>query len=324
MSQDPDIKSAAQASTKTLPTLLLVDDSPAIHRLMAVKLKNEGIDFLAAYSGPEALELASELKPALIILDVNMPDMDGFEVLLKLKEDSETHDIPVIMLSGSDDSKDKVRSFELGAMDYVTKPFEVAELRARIAAAIRISKLMALLEKQASIDALTGLGNRAYFNRRLEEEVAKAERNEQELTLLMCDLDHFKKLNDNYGHPAGDAVLETFAQVLKDHTRVYDVPCRYGGEEFTILLPDTNLTEAVGIANRIRLAIEAESWPQYPEMRATGSFGAATRSFDGSQSPAAWLEAADQALYSAKTTGRNRVHFFDGQESGEPVFKLAS
>lgn len=311
-------------SGKALPTLLLVDDSPAIHRLMAVKLKNEGIDFLAAYSGSEALEMAAEFNPALVILDVNMPEMDGFEVLRAMKENPQTHDIPVIMLSGSDDSKDKVRCFELGAMDYVTKPFQVAELRARIAAAIRISKLVEMLEKQASIDALTGLGNRAYFDRRLDEEVAKVARKEHELALIMCDLDHFKKLNDTYGHPAGDAVLETFAQVLKDHTRVYDVPCRYGGEEFTILLPGTSLTDAVAIANRFRAAIEAEAWPQYPGMRATGSFGVSVGAIDNSHSPAAWLEAADKALYSAKTSGRNRVHYFEASPAKEPVFKLAS
>ena len=310
-------------NAKALPTLLLVDDSPAIHRLLAVKLKNEGIDFVAAYSGPEALEIAKDVDPALVLLDVNMPDMDGVEVLHKLKADTKTHDIPVIMLSGDDDSEAKVRCFELGAMDYVTKPFQVAELRARIASAIRITKLMSLLEQQASIDALTGLGNRAFFDRRIEEEVNKASRSGDPLTLVMCDLDHFKKLNDGFGHPAGDAVLETYAGILKDQLRTYDVPCRYGGEEFAIILPGTGVPDSAAICERIRAAIEETSWVKYDGMKATSSFGITNIPAGDDKSAAAWIEAADQALYSAKSNGRNRVHMYTKTGEIAPAFKLA-
>lgn len=297
-------------SAKTLPTLLVVDDSPAIHRLLAVKLKNEGIDFVGAYSGAEAIEIARDIKPALVLLDVNMPEMDGFGTLHALQADPTTHDIPVIMLSGDNDSESKVRSFEMGATDYVTKPFQVAELRARIASAIRISKLMTMLEQQASIDALTGLGNRAFFDRRLTEEISEAARKKEPLTLVMCDLDHFKKLNDGFGHPAGDAVLESYAGILKDALRTYDIPCRYGGEEFAIILPGTGSPDSAMICERIRAALETETWAKYPGMKATSSFGVATRSLDGTEDAASWIEAADQALYAAKSSGRNRVHVF--------------
>ncbi len=310
-------------AAKALPTLLLVDDSPAIHRLLAVKLKNEGIDFVAAYSGEEAISVANDIKPALVLLDVNMPEMDGFQVLHALKADPETHDIPIIMLSGDDEPEAKVRCFELGAMDYVTKPFQVAELRARISNAIRISKLVELLEKQASIDALTGLGNRAFFDRRLEEEVNKASRTSDSLTLVMCDLDHFKKLNDGFGHPAGDAVLETYAQILKDQLRTYDIPCRYGGEEFAIILPNTDSPASSMICDRIRVALEAAEWPKYPGMKATSSFGVTNISHDGSHDSAAWITAADQALYSAKSNGRNCIHVFENADNIVPAFKLA-
>ncbi|MEM1422526.1 MAG: diguanylate cyclase [Planctomycetota bacterium] len=309
--------------SKSLPTLLLVDDSPAIHRLLAVKLKNEGIDFVAAYSGPEALEIAKDVAPALVLLDVNMPDMDGFEVLRRFKEDTSTHNIPIIMLSGDDDSDAKVRCFELGAMDYVTKPFQVAELKARIGSAIRITKLMSMLEQQASIDALTGLGNRAFFDRRLDEEVNKASRSGDPLTLVMCDLDHFKKLNDGYGHPAGDAVLETYSAILRDSLRTYDIPCRYGGEEFGIILPGTGIPDSAAICERIRVAIEETAWPKYEGMKATSSFGITSVPAGDAMTASAWIEAADQALYSAKSNGRNRVHMYTNTGDITPAFKLA-
>lgn len=311
-------------TTKSLPTLLLVDDSPAIHRLLAVKLKNEGIDFVAAYSGEEALGIAEDVKPALVLLDINMPDLDGYETLHRFKANPETHNIPIIMLSGSDDSAAKVRCFELGAMDYVTKPFQVAELRARIANAIRITKLMELLEQRASLDALTGLGNRAYFDQRLEEEIQKAARSKDPLSLIICDLDHFKKLNDGFGHPAGDAVLETYANVLREQLRTYDVPCRYGGEEFGIILPGTTQEEGANICERIRAALEAEEWIKYPGMKATSSFGVCSASADGTPTPAAWIEAADTALYSAKHNGRNCVHLHRSNADPVPALKQAA
>lgn len=289
------------------PILLLIDDAPNIHRLLAVKLKDEGIDFLAALCGEEGLQLAGTHQPSLILLDITMPDIDGFEVLRRLKNDSATMEIPVIILSAARDSELKVKAFELGAMDYVCKPFDVPELRARIQSAIRLTRLMRLLEQRAQIDALTGLWNRAHMNKRLEAEINQATRNGTPLSFVMCDLDHFKKLNDSLGHPAGDLALQTFARILQEQLRDYDTPCRYGGEEFGLILPNTPVREAAVVCERIRKTAEETTWRKYPEMRITGSFGVTDHPVENREDFEGWIEAADRTLYRAKQEGRNRV-----------------
>lgn len=299
------------------PIALLIDDSPYIHRLLAVKLKDEGLEFLAAFSAAEGLELAEAQMPSIILLDVNMPEVDGFEVLRRLKADTRTMNIPVIMLSGQAKSTDKVMAFELGAMDFVPKPFDVHELRARIQSAIKITQLMRLLENAARIDGLTGLWNRAYFNERLESELAGAVRKTAPISLVMCDLDHFKKLNDNFGHPAGDAVLQGFSQVVRQELRAYDIACRYGGEEFALILPGATIQEAAGVCERVRSAIEHKVWRKYPKLTVTGSFGVTACGLSGLNDAASWIEAADQALYAAKSSGRNQVRIFDNRLGAE-------
>lgn len=299
------------------PIALLIDDSPYIHRLLAVKLKDEGIEFLSAFSGAEGIELAESHTPAIILLDVNMPEMDGFEALKRLKADTRTMGIPVIMLSGQAKSTDKVMAFDMGAMDFVPKPFDVHELRARIQSAIKITQLMRLLENQARIDGLTGLWNRAYFNERLEAELASATRKALPISLVMCDLDHFKKLNDGFGHPAGDHVLQTFAQVLRAELRAYDIACRYGGEEFALILPGATQTETAGVCERIRASIAEKTWRKYPDMKVTGSFGVTACGLGGLNDAPSWIEAADRALYAAKSGGRNQVRLFDARLGAE-------
>lgn len=300
----------AARRTELNPVLLVIDDAPEIHRLLAVRLKDEGLDFVTALSGGEGLELAESQQPSLILLDLSMPDLDGFEVLHRLKDNRATMEIPVIVLSADTTAASKVRAFEIGAMDYVTKPMDIAELRARIQSAIRLSRLMKLLEQRAQIDGLTGLWNRNYFNDRLGRELAEASRKKTPMALVMCDLDHFKRLNDTYGHPAGDNVLQTFATILNRELRAYDIACRYGGEEFALILPRTSAEEAVGVCERVRRAIELMSFKKYPEMHATASFGVADRTDDGSYDPARFIEAADKTLYHAKQNGRNRVHIY--------------
>ncbi len=292
------------------PVLLLVDDQPAIHRLLAVKLRNEELEFLTAFTGEEALELAKEQQPSLILLDLTMPGMSGFEVLKALKENTDTMEIPVIIVSGSTDSRHKVRAFELGAMDYVCKPFDVPELRARIQSAIKLHRLMKMLEQRAQIDGLTGLWNRAYFDKRLEIELNSRRRTNRPLALVICDLDHFKLLNDNYGHPAGDTVLQGFASLLNHELRSSDVACRYGGEEFALILPETTPDEAIRACDRIRLAIDAKSWKNYEGLSATASFGLAHSDDLPVETAEEWIEAADSALYEAKRGGRNQVHAY--------------
>ncbi|MEM1166455.1 MAG: diguanylate cyclase [Planctomycetota bacterium] len=296
------------------PVLLVVDDSPAIHRLLSVKLRDEGLEFLTAYQGEEGLELAEAHQPALILLDVNMPGIDGFETLRRLKSHPETIEIPVIMLSGDDAPEQKVMCFELGATDFVTKPFDVSELRARIQSALRIRTLLIMLAQRAQVDGLTGLYNRAAFDTTVANEVARSIEEGEPLTLVMSDLDRFKRLNDTFGHQAGDAAIASFAQVMANEVRSYDFACRYGGEEFALILPGTAQEEATVLCERIRREVEQLSWAKYPEMSTTASFGMTNRAKDPAtpDDPRSWVEAADDALYMAKENGRNRIERFGG------------
>ena len=294
-------------SQEQKPVVLLIDDSPSIHRLLAYKLKNEGLEFLAAFTGGEGIELAVSQTPSLILLDLTLPDMNGLDVLRALKENPKTLTIPVIIISSNNSSQEKVAAFETGAMDFVCKPVDVPELRARMQSAIRFTRMMRTLEQRACIDALTELGNRARFDQLMNSELKESERSKFPLALAMCDIDHFKRLNDTYGHPAGDEVLRTFAGILTRSIRVYDEACRFGGEEFALILPNTRMDEAVGVCERVRKSLEAHAWTRYPDMRCTVSFGVTDRGISGSREPYAWVEAADRALYAAKHGGRNRV-----------------
>ena len=306
------------------PVVLLVDDAPEIHRLLGVKLRNDDLTLLSAFGGEEALDIAEDLQPSLMLLDLNMPGIDGLETLRRLKDQPNTVQVPVIILSGSTTSSDKVVSFELGATDYVTKPFDVPELRARIASSLRVTRLMKMLAQRAQIDGLTGLWNRAHLNDHLAAEIEQSKRSGDPLSLVMCDLDHFKNLNDTFGHPAGDLVLQSFAKVLNTELRRYDVACRYGGEEFALIIPSSDGQNTVQMCERIRVAIEEMTWARYPDMRVTGSFGVFTSNSGGLGEAADWIEAADRALYSAKESGRNRIHIYDDVSgSGKPPLRLA-
>lgn len=295
-----------------------------IHRVLGFRLKKEGLEFIAAFGGAEGLELALRQAPSLILLDLNMPGMDGFQVLRALKEDPRTIAIPVIVLSGATEAAEKVRAFDLGAMDYVCKPFDVHELRARISSALRIHRLMDMLSRRAQIDGLTGLWNRAHFNDRIASELSSRARSGANLALAICDLDKFKTLNDTFGHPAGDAVLEGFAGVLGAELRSYDIACRYGGEEFAIILPDTNRDQALAVCERVRAALEAKRWGNYPAVRATVSFGLTDQGKGGASDATPWVSAADEALYQSKQSGRNRVTLYREGEEGKPRLALAS
>ncbi len=303
------------ATTETKPTIenaapvvLLVDDSVDVHRLLQARLKHEQIQLMGATSGADALQMAEKLKVSCIMLDLDMPGMDGFEVLRALKDRPNTHSVPVIVLSGLNSSDDKVTAFDLGATDYVTKPFDLSELRARLRASLRLYHLLTLLAERADVDGLTGLGNRAHFNKRWAEQVAEATRYGHPLSLAMLDVDFFKKINDTYGHPAGDEVLQRIAALLQAMCRQYDVPCRFGGEEFALIMPNTGPGDAAKVAERIRLEIGGLTFPRHAEHKITASIGiAGTDGGTGSTTAEQWLELSDQGLYQAKRTGRNKV-----------------
>ncbi len=286
----------------------MVDDSPDLHRLVKARLKGEPAEFLAVTTGEEGIAKAAELLPAAILLDLDMPPPDGFAVLRAIKDDPRTVHIPVIVLSGKEGSHDKATAFELGAQDYVTKPFDFVEMRARLRAALRLSSLVRLLSERAEVDGLTGLPNRAAFNRRWETEVQENLRIGRPLSLAMFDIDHFKKINDTFGHPAGDEVLQEFARLVSSSIRSTDVVCRFGGEEFAAILPQATPEEARNVCERIRQRLSDQVFNKMPEHKVTVSIGlaSAARQVPGATAEG-WLEFADKALYSAKRGGRNRM-----------------
>jgi diguanylate cyclase (GGDEF)-like protein len=295
------------STVENKPVVLLIDDSVDVHRLLLARLRHEQIELIGTTKSCEGVDMAKRHKPATILLDVDMPGMDGFEVLRALKDDPATNNMPVIVLSAKAGSEDKVTAFDLGATDYVTKPFDLAELRARLRATLRLDHLLRLLSERADVDGLTGLGNRAAFNKRWTEKVAECRRYGTPLSLALLDVDFFKRINDTYGHPAGDQVLVELARMLQGESRAPDVACRYGGEEFALIMPNTGPQEAQVVAERVRDALAARVWQRHPDSPITASVGlVGTNGGCGDVTPEAWLEATDHNLYAAKRSGRNR------------------
>ena len=292
---------------KIIPKVLAIDDSELIHRLLEARLQGEDLELHSATSSEEGLQKARALKPELILLDISMEGMNGFELLDKLKEDIETQNIAVIFISGTDEPMDKVRGLDMGAIDFITKPFDAFELKARVRSALRNQYLMRMLEQRAQLDGLTGLWNRTYFDNRLTQEFSEAKRHRRYLTLALCDIDRFKRLNDQFGHPFGDRVLKHVSQIFSGG-RTSDIVCRYGGEEFGLIFPSTNIERGCEVAERLRVAIEAAKWPGNPDLVVTASFGVCDiECLEDDVTPEAMLKLADKMLYKAKQSGRNCV-----------------
>lgn len=307
------------ASTENKPKVVLIDDSVDVHRLLKTRLRTEPIDLEVFGDGKEGVAYCVQHRPSLVLLDLDMPVMDGFAVLRALRSDPATMNTSVVVLSSLTESQDKVAAFDLGATDYVTKPFDFSELRARVRSALRTQRLVQLLAERAEVDGLTGLANRAAFNRRWAQEAGESQRYGRPLSLAVLDIDHFKKINDTYGHPAGDEVIQGFARVISGHTRDCDIACRYGGEEFCIIMPETAPEAAKIVGERIREAMMDAVWPRHPEHTVTVSCGIAGIAAGQSALTAEqWLDRADKALYNAKHGGRNRV-VVDLIEAGPPL-----
>jgi len=291
--------------------ILAIDDSPDILDLLELRLRPEGASVERAQSAREGVEKATSDAPDLILLDLELPDASGFDACRTLKNHPLTRDVPVIFLTSDGDVDTKVHGFDLGAVDYVTKPFAASELRARVRAALRTKRYQDLLTARAQTDALTSLRNRAYFDERLVLEVQAALRYEREVGLLLIDLDHFKRANDSYGHPFGDSVLTRVGEVLQGSVRATDVACRYGGEELAVIATETNLEGGLILGERIRGYVESLRFvPKGRPISITASLGVAATELcrDRSQlSPRTLVDAADAALYRAKHSGRNCV-----------------
>jgi diguanylate cyclase (GGDEF)-like protein len=286
--------------------LLLVDDDVESLAIVRARLADDGIEISCATGGRAGLAAAKSRNPDLILLDLDMPDMTGFDVCRSLKADPQLCMIPVLFLSGSGSPDDKVRGLDLGAVDYVTKPFDAFELRARVRAAIRTKQLQDLLIEHAHIDPLTGLPNRRALMDRLQMEWTRMQRYGGELSFIMADIDRFKRVNDTYGHSIGDKVLQEVARTIAKQCRESDLPARFGGEEFAVLVPNEVISGAVHLAQRCRQEIEKLNLPAKGEsIRPTASFGVADAI--GVACADLMVDCADQALYRAKAAGRNRV-----------------
>jgi diguanylate cyclase (GGDEF)-like protein len=288
--------------------VLIIDDSVVIQRLVQARLRADGFEVATGSDGSEAIELAKIFQPDVILLDIDMPVMNGFDACRALKDNSATSSIPVIFLTSQTRTEDKVRGLDIGAIDYVTKPFDPIELRARVRSAYRTKYLLELLEQKAQIDGLTGLYNRAFFDARIKEEMERARRYCHTLALVLFDVDRFKRLNDTYGHSFGDVVLAEVAETARIIARQTDVVARYGGEEFIITLPEQNLKGAAFLAERVREGIEELQLVHNGEkVKVTASFGVASTAEIGYDSIVDLVNAADRMLYAAKENGRNQV-----------------
>ncbi|MDP9204646.1 MAG: diguanylate cyclase [Gemmatimonadota bacterium] len=309
--------------------ILVVDDHEDNIELLRARLEARGYEVEGASDGQAALDAVNRTCPDLILLDVMMPKMDGMEVVKRLKSNKALPFIPVIMQTALDSTENKVEGLDAGADDYITKPINFAELEARVNSLLRIKTLqsdLAARERELSelndklrlislTDGLTGVENRRSLELHLHEMWQHSMRLHEPIALIICDIDKFKAVNDNYGHQAGDSVLKEFAQLLKSEAREIDRVGRYGGEEFLLILSGTVLDAAVTFAERLREKVEGHTFSYAGgTLRRTMSCGVASSPHPRVKDQEALLRAADDALYVAKETGRNRVVRFDSAD----------
>ncbi len=297
-------------------TILIVDDEPNQVNALVVALSKEGYRIHSTTSPFEALKMALEVKPNLIISDVSMPEMNGYELFKKIQADESTKMIPFIFLSARGE-EERFHGLKLGVDDYLSKPYDIKEV------ALRVEKLLSRVKEYTDLsrfDGLTEALSRKGFEEALTRAIEKAKEARAPLTLTMADLDHFKRVNDTHGHMAGDFVLSSFVSFTKKNLRNEDLVARYGGEEFCFIMPGTHKEAAVRIVNRIREALAEHAFcyeKQGLTLRVTASFGISGYPDDG-ETPEELIEKADKALYAAKGSGRNRVVLY-GDEPEDPV-----
>ncbi len=299
------------------PTLLIIDDSPTSRSEIRQILRQGGIcrEFHEAADGISGLKMALAQSVDLILCDLEMPGMDGFKFLAMKNSREELRDVPVIILTSHEKQETKIRGLEQGASDYLTKPFDSGELIARVRVQLKIKNLQdelrksnELLRQLAVTDPLTQLANRRSLMETLGREFERAKRLQSSLGVIMVDIDHFKRVNDTFGHQDGDRVLISVGQLLARQLRPYDMAARYGGEEFALILPDANGRSAGQVAERLRSLIsELTFGGTLSRLKVTASFGIAALPSSRIHSLDDLIREADEALYRAKREGRNRV-----------------
>lgn len=288
--------------------VLIVDDERLNIKMLHSLLGSE-YDIMVATSGADALQLAASQQPDLILLDILMPEMDGYEVCRRLKDDGATSAIPVIFITAKSDSDDETRGFDCGAVDYIAKPFNFSVVLARVRTHIRLKQRSDLLETLVLRDALTGIPNRRAFDQALAQEWSRCRRIGAPLGVIMMDVDHFKLYNDHYGHGAGDSCLIRVARALAvTARRPGDLIARYGGEEFCAVLPNLDLSGATAVAERLRSAVWELALPHEKSsvaQQVSISLGVSCVVPGDDVHMPRLVRAADQALYAAKAGGRN-------------------
>ncbi|MBU0661717.1 diguanylate cyclase [Patescibacteria group bacterium] len=293
---------------------ILIADDERFNLNILVDILKSDYKVIVAKDGKQALERAMSNPPDLILLDIMMPEMDGYEACRNLKENEQTKDIPVIFITAMKEEGNEVKGFDLGAVDYITKPFQAAIVMARVKTQLKMKWQADMLRKMASIDGLTEIPNRQKFEEVFDREWRRAVRKKTPLSVLLMDIDFFKQYNDAYGHGRGDKCLKAVAQALAGTIRrPGDFVARYGGEEFIAVLPDTDISGAMTIAETIRSNVELLKIPHaqpVPLDYVTISIGLSSVFPSGGFSDAALvsvLAAADEMLYKAKAAGRNQV-----------------
>ncbi len=301
--------------------ILYIEDSEAQGTITKKFLEDGGYEVTWVHEGMSAFRVAKTQPVDVILLDRVLPDMDGSRVCGWLKQNERTRGIPIIMLTAMNTTAQKVQGLEAGADDYLAKPYEEIELSARVYAALRTKNLREELSRKndelqmmikkvealSITDALTGLFNRRRFEEALDSEFNKASRYKLPLSCMMVDIDHFKDVNDTYGHPVGDAVIKDIALILKQSVRGVDMLSRWGGEEFIVLAPMTPKEDVMYLARRILKTVADHVFAGMGDKRVTISIGIADLSSPGSDAACRLVQAADNALYAAKDKGRNRI-----------------
>ncbi|MCL2358077.1 MAG: diguanylate cyclase [Defluviitaleaceae bacterium] len=292
-------------------SILIVDDE-AVNILALIEILRDDYTLFTERIGCNCFETAVRLQPDLILLDILMPEMNGFEIIALLQADARTKDIPIIFVTGLNKASDEVLGFSLGAVDYINKPFSANVVKIRVRHQMKILNLIREIQTLSITDHLTGIGNRRYFNTLLSQEWERAKRNHTSLSFMILDVDDFKKFNDTYGHVNGDTALQRIARaVCSEITRASDKVARWGGEEFAVILPCTDSKGAKNVAENIRTAVESTdiTLDDGSIKHATVSIGihSFVPDLEDGYSVNNFIADADKALYHAKNTGRNRI-----------------
>ena len=288
----------------------MVEDSPATSKLLEIKLRDEGFNVVMSANAMDAMDKLHNFSPDLILSDIMMPEVDGFEFLQKIRSETMKGDIPFIFVSAKSAIEDKLRGFNLGGDDYITKPFNVDELIARVRVNIERSER---LRKESATDFLTSAMNRRAMENRLSIELHRSQRFGRVFTVAMVDIDHFKTFNDTNGHLMGDEILRAVARKIKDKLRDIDVVSRFGGEEFFVIMPETEKKNALLAMERVRSDIASSKMPgtDGKDIGVSVSAGIAEFPYDGIDAESL-IKAADMAMYQSKANGRNKVTAYDG------------